>query len=485
MVGLRWSLRLSGVASTVILARLLTPHDFGIVAIAMLFVGLVETLGDTGERLALIRLRVLERGHYDTAFSLQLLIGFAVALFLYGLAPLAPRYFNEPDAVAVIQLLSLRAILSGLENIGTVDFRRDFRFGAAYTLSMLAKIASLLATLVIAVLTRSYWSLVAGILINQAAMTILSYVMHPYRPRLSLARWREICGFSGWTLLRSLAIYLTTQLDKIAVGGFAPAGSVGRYAVAMDVASSPTAEIHDPLVGVLYPVFSKCQQDRAAVRSLFLRVFGWSVLICAATAAGLACIAADYTLLLLGPQWSGVERLVPWLALAASLSCLSGATDPLFDTLGMPAWSARLQWLRCLLLAAALISAALLWRTLEAIAIARVAAILACLPLILIAASRALGLSAGVYWPLLWRPVLSALLMSAALIALRATLPESAGLRLLLEIPAGVLAYTASIFLLWWIAARPEGPEADAAGRMRAALRAIRHRFPARGLGAL
>ena len=125
MVAQRWSLRLSGIVSTAILARMLLPADFGIIAIAMIFVGVVEAVGDTGERLALLRHPHPERGHYDTAWTLQLLVGMAVCASLLLLAPLANIYFHQPDTVPVIRLLSLRALLGGLENIATIDFRRD------------------------------------------------------------------------------------------------------------------------------------------------------------------------------------------------------------------------------------------------------------------------------------------------------------------------------------------------------------------------
>jgi len=164
MIGLRWSLRLTGIVSTAVLARLLTPADFGIIAIAMLLIGLVEAFGETGERLALIRQSSLERSYYDTAFCLQFLIGIAVALTVFFLAPLTMAYFHEPRAVAVMRVLALRAVLGGVENIGTVDFRRDLQFRRFYSLAMRAKLISLATTLILAAWLRNYWALAIGIL---------------------------------------------------------------------------------------------------------------------------------------------------------------------------------------------------------------------------------------------------------------------------------------------------------------------------------
>jgi lipopolysaccharide exporter len=485
MIGLRWSMRLSGIASTMILARLLSPGDFGIIAIAMLVVGLLETLGETGERLALIRLPALERGHYDTAFTIQLLVGLTIGIGLFLLAPLSEHYFHEPRAVAVIRVLALRAIIGGLENIGTVDFRRDFRFGAAYALTMRAKVVSLIATVALAALTHSYWALAAGILINQCAVTLLSYVLHPYRPGLSFIRAGELCGFSGWTMLRSLGLYMSTQVDQLAVGGFAGAGSLGRYAVAADLATSPTTEIHEPIIGVFYPVLSRCQDDREKVRDLFLRVFGWSVVICAATAVGLAAIAHDYRLLVLGPQWSGVEGLIPWLAIAAAISCLGSGADALFDMLGMPQRSARLQWLRLLLLAVAVGGAAAMWHDLRAIAMARLAALLLCIPITLISAARLAALPLSAYAALLWRPWLAAAAMLLAVWSGTAALAQASLWRLAITIPCGGLAYCGTLLLLWRAVGQPHGPETDIAASLRTARAWLRARFSTRNIGYL
>jgi O-antigen/teichoic acid export membrane protein len=430
----------------------------------------VEAFGETGERLALIRQPSLERSYYDTAFCLQFLIGIAVALTVFFLAPLTMVYFHEPRAVAVMRVLALRAVLGGIENIGTVDFRRDLQFHRFYSLAMRAKLLSLATTLILAAWLRNYWALAIGILANQAATTILSYVMHPYRPRLSLARRREIFGFSGWTLLRSAGLYLTSQVDQFAVGGFASAGAMGRYAVAMDVATSPTAEINEPVIAVLYPVMSKCRQDKPAIRSLFARTFGWAAIVCSATGVGIMAIAPDYCLLVLGPQWQGAASLVPWLALSAALLGLGSASDTVFDALGTPSVSTRLQWLRLCLMAGAVATAAILVRSTQAVAIARLAVSCVFAPLVLFAVGRTIGVSLRDYTAAAWRPLIAAFFMGGAVIACAKAFPAASPIRLLAEVPLGAMTYGGTLFLLWYASGRPPGPEADLAAMGRSML---------------
>src|SRR5436190_8292926 len=177
LIGLRWAVRLTGVLSTLILARLLTPHDFGVVAIAMILVGLLETLGWTGQELALIRHRTPTSEHYNTAWTISALIGVGIAIVIYASAPLVPMYFHEDRAIAVMQWLALRPLLSGLENIGTVDFQRDLRFDRVFGYLFYTKVLSFLVTLAAALVLRNYWALVIGTVAGQASRTILSYCL--------------------------------------------------------------------------------------------------------------------------------------------------------------------------------------------------------------------------------------------------------------------------------------------------------------------
>ena len=124
MIMLRWTLRLTGVVSTVILARLLTPNDFGVVAIAMIVVGMFEMLSATGQSQAIIRHSDPTREHYDTAWTISVIIGFGIGTAIFLIAPLTNIYFHDERSIMVMQCLSLRAIMSGFENIGMLNFER-------------------------------------------------------------------------------------------------------------------------------------------------------------------------------------------------------------------------------------------------------------------------------------------------------------------------------------------------------------------------
>lgn len=467
MILLRWTIRLIGLVSTVILARLLTPADFGVVAMAMIVVGMLEILSQSGQRLAIIRLAHPTKDDYDTAWTISVFVGLTIGACILAIAPFTEAYFHEPSAVVVMRFLALRSILGGFENIGVVDFRRDIRFDRFFRYNAIPKAVSFVVTVSLAWYLRNYWALVAGIITSQITSTILSYAMHPYRPRFSLAKLPYLRAFSGWTLLRSIGIYLNAQMDQIAIGGIAGVSSMGRYSVASDVAASPSREINDPLITVLYSVLSKLQGEPTQLRALYLRAIGWSAVICTSTSVGVALVAPEMVSLVLGPKWHDVVPLMAWLALSAGTLGIGSGTYTLFDAIGKPHVGARMQWVRLILLAVAIFPAAILTRSLVAIAQVRLAVTLVFLPTLFFAAGREAGISARDYVSVLWRPLASAALMVLVVRLADLVIPLADTRKLAFDILVGIISYTGSLHVLWTMSGRPATPERDILGFLK------------------
>src|SRR5688500_7124382 len=163
MIAMRWATRALGLVSTIILARLLAPEDFGVVAMAMVVVGFLEVFTHTGVDLALIRDAQATREHYDTAWTLEILQAALLALALLAAAPYATGYFGDARVLEVMQILSLRAFVGGFENIGVVAFRRELNFTREFWFGVFKKMSTVAVTIVAAFVFRSYWALVLGL----------------------------------------------------------------------------------------------------------------------------------------------------------------------------------------------------------------------------------------------------------------------------------------------------------------------------------
>ena len=480
MVGLRWALRGIGLVSTITLARLLTPRDFGVVAIAMLLVGALETVSDTGQKLALIRHPQPSRAHYDSAWTMSVLIGCGLAAVITAAAPLSLDYFHEPDAVSVIRWLALRALLGGLENPGVADFRRTLNFSLDFRYAVAQKLGAFVITLAAAIVLRNYWALVIGIVASRAFGIVLSYILHPHRPRPDLSAVRDLWSFSFWILADNIAFYLVGKVDQTVVGGIAGAGAMGRYSVASDVASSPVQEIAYPATHAQFPVIARVQNDPERAREGFLGLLGAVAAICAAAGTGVSLIAHDFTGVVLGQQWIGIAPLMPWIALEAAAFHTVNPATVFFQVTGRPQLAARMTWLR---LAALVVVLPLAGRSgsLEVIAAARFATTLALAPVMLAVLSRAYAIPIGRLAGALWRPIAAAAAMAVCVLFVQsAVAPWPALLRLTLSVAAGGGAFSAAMLGLWTLAGRPSGLEAAAASYSLRAVRCALRGFAAR-----
>jgi lipopolysaccharide exporter len=460
MILLRWAIRLTGLVSTVILARILMPADFGIVAMATFVTGLLELLNQSGQKLAIIRHHAPERQDYDTAWTICVIAGSVIAISIIAIAPLAAIYFREPRVERVMQCLAIGSFLGGFENIGITCFRRELKFHRFFQYNVCRKFVAFVVTVGVAIVWRNYWALVAGILSGQIAGVVLSFAMHAYRPRFSLARLSQLWSFSTWTLLKVIGDYLNAQIDQLVVGGVFGSSSMGRYSVGSDLASSPTKEITDPMVAALYPVMSRVRSDHTALRRLYMRTFGWSAIICFSAAIGTALVAHDMIHLVLGSRWTDVEPILVWLALAAGLLGLSSGAYTAFDAIGRPDLGARMQWTRLIILGVILAPVGLILHSLVAISIARLIVTAVFIPTLWFTVGREIEVSPRDYARELWRPAAGAAVMSLSIhFANRWLVPGN--VRLACDVLLGAASFAFSVLSLWWACRKPDGPERD------------------------
>jgi O-antigen/teichoic acid export membrane protein len=458
----RWAIRLTGVASTIILARLLTPADYGVVAIAMLIVGAVEVLSQTGQNLAIVRHPNPTREHYDTAWTISVGLGATLSVIILLSTPLTVYYFHEPRAAPVVEVLAVRTFLFGFQNVGIVNFQRHLQFQRQFWFTFCPTLLSFAATIASAIVLRNYWALVIGIVTRQISTLALSYIMDPFRPRFSLSKVRDIWSFSIWTFLKMIGIYANSEIDKLAIGGSLGSAAMGRYDVARDVAVSPSGEIVTPLVTVLFPVMSTVQHLKDQRRQLYLTVFAWTTAIGIATSVGVALVGNDLVDLLLGQKWSDAKPLIPWLSLAFGILSISSSVYSAFDTLGRPDISARLQWTRVVLLALTVFPVAFFLHNLEAVAIARFVVTVLITPTLLLSLGRALDVAPVAFFNTLWRPVVSASAMAIAVIGTNSFITFIGPARLAIDVTLGVASYALCLFATWRLNGKPEGPEATA-----------------------
>lgn len=464
MITMRWSIRGLGLVSTVILARVLTPEDFGIVAMAMVVIGFLEVFTQTGVDLALIRDRAATRAHFDTAWTLEILQAAALALALLIVAPFAAAWFDDPRVTLVIRLLALRALIGGFENIGVVAFRRELDFSREFWFGVVKKTATVAITITIALWLRSYWALVIGLVGGRLLDVLISFRMHPYRPRWCLERVREIWSFSQWLLLARVANVVNRKFDEFVVGGQAGTSAMGTYFVASDIATAPTEEIVLPMARGTFPVYSRTLDRRDELAEAFRGVLATTAYLCCALGLGLASVAAELVPLVLGEQWLATIPLMQALGACGVGLGIAFTFDPLLWASGRADISAKYKWVQLALMIPAVLVGVSLGGVLG-IALAKTAVVFALLPLLIVWVARAEGIRVGPLVAALAPAFASGIAMVIAVRAIADALEGAGWWALVAEVAGGAVVFLSFATLLWVLRGRPEGPERRALAR--------------------
>ena len=320
VIAWRLGMRILGLISTLILVRLLVPSDFGLLALAASFAQTVDGLMTLGTEEAVIRQTNPDRSVYDTAWTLNVIRGLTVAAIVMASAVPLASFFGDQRLVTVLLVIALPPLLDGVSNIGTVDFRREMQFQKEFAIMVVPKLFGIIATRTAAFIHPSYTALLFGIATNQSLRSIMSYVMHPFRPRLSLRAWRGLVGYSIWTWLLSLAILLRNRSDTLLLGRLTNATSVGVYAIGAEVASLPTSELVEPLCRASFAGFAAAHREGVVVTETFLRLLSSAVLVTLPAGLGLALVAAPLVRVAFGPGWDAAVPVLRILGVAGVMS---------------------------------------------------------------------------------------------------------------------------------------------------------------------
>ena len=467
----RFGMRFLGLGSTLVLVRLLAQADFGLIALATGFMQSVDGLMSLGTEEAVIRAAAPDRAVYDTAFTLTALRGLFASVMVAALALPAAGFFGDARLGPVLLVVALLPLLDGFSNIGVLDFRRNMTFEKEFALMVLPKLGGILAAILAAFLLRSYVAMLCGMMVNRSLRTAMTYVMHPFRPRFSLAAWRALVGYSAWTWLLSLAALLRDRSDSLFLGRMTGAATLGFYSVGAEIAALPMTELIEPLGRASFSGFAAARHEGGEVADIFLRLIGFSALLALPVGVGLSAVAAPLTRLALGPGWEQAVPVLQVLAVAGTMLVFGHLSQHLLSA------HALLGRLVGITLVGAALRVGLLLALIPGFG-ATGAAMAAALAigveqgLMVATALRRFGIGVGGMAGQIWRPALAAGVMAVVLWVFGLGWALADGLGSL----TGAVAVGAGVFVVglvgtWLLAGRPAGAEADLLGLGRRRLR--------------
>ncbi len=320
MVAWRLVTRCLGLLSTLALARLLVPADFGLVAMATTFTAAIDSLSTLGVHDALLRRPDTGRTWYPTAFTLQAIRGILTAGVIAVGAQASSLWFNEPRLTSVLLLLAVLAFANGLENVGIVEFRRRLQFGMEFRLLFVPRILQFLVTIALAWMIQSYWALLVGIAVSGLSRLVMTYVIHPWRPRLSLKHWRDLLGFSFWIWVTSIASLIWDRSDVFILGPVMGTGLLGVYLIAFEIAILPMSEVVAPAARALYAGLAVKRHQGSDIAGVTLPVIAALLTFVVPLSLGLSATSGYIVAGLLGSKWQAAQ---PMIATFAWLCCVS------------------------------------------------------------------------------------------------------------------------------------------------------------------
>ncbi|CAN7728692.1 lipopolysaccharide biosynthesis protein [Pseudorhodoferax sp. LjRoot39] len=453
------------ILSTFVLARLLAPEDFGLVALGTTLMLLVTEVTELSLAQALVRHADPTREHFDTAWTLNALRGTVLgALFLAGATPAAQLY-GDPRLVGIMLALGSSIFLSGLINPRRVLLTRQLVFWQEFVLNVGQKLAGVAASILVAYLYQSYWALVVGIVVTQLANVAISYMVLPFLPRVRFAHARELFSFSLWITAARFVDTLNWRFDQLFVGKLLGSTALGHYSMGSTLASIPTRETTGPLRQTFFPAFASMQNDDARMAAAYQRAQAVVTAVALPAGIGAALLADPLIRLVMGEKWVPAIAIVQALAAVYALQTLGSSAD----SVGMAKGQTRLLFMRSLqmlLVRVPLIVVATLYFGMAGLVLSRVFTGLLAALVNMFVVRQLIGVGVLAQFGANRRALTGAAVMVVVTLGVIHLLPAANGahdlsMHLLVIGSSAVASYCLSTWLMWIGARKPAGPEQE------------------------
>ena len=328
--GVSWSfidnLASSGISFLVglVLARLLTPSEYGIMAIITIFIAVSNSIVDSGFSNALIRKTDAKRVDYNTVFIFNLIVSTALYVALFFLAPIISDFFREPLLVDVMRVIGWVLLINALAIIPRTLFVKEVNFKTQTKVSLIASVSSGVIGIGMALSGMGVWSLVGQQLSRQLLNTLFLWVYCKWRPvwEFSVQSFKELFGFGSKLLLSGLLDTVFKEIYSLVIGRCYTAAQLGQYTRASQFNQIFSSNLTSVIQRVSYPVLSSIQDEPERLREAYRKVIKSTMLITFACMLGLAAVAKPLIILLIGEKWLPAVGFL-------QIICFSGMLYPL------------------------------------------------------------------------------------------------------------------------------------------------------------
>jgi len=436
-------------AATIFVIRLLAPGDYGVMAMATVFLSFLFMLSDLGIGAAIVQAEAISE---NDARSIQ---GFIILFNLVGFAiTLAGRgfiagFFEEPLLIPILNALSVCFLLMAVYVYPQAMLQRDLQYALKAKIDFISTSVAALVPLACAILGMGVWSLVAGTIATHALRAVGFTVACRGTPRPSwlLKRVSGFLGFGGIIVVERILWFLYTNLDVMIAGRLLSKEIVGFYSVALSLSAIPLAKVLPIVNQVSFSAFSRIQQDRSRVRDNVLRAIRYGFALFLPVLWGMALVAPDGIPLMLGEDWRHLVIPMQLISVVLPLKAVATLLPPALFGIGRPGVSAVNMGITTVIMAVAFYLGAL--SGLTGLAMSWLVAYPFAFAIIAFRSLPILGVRFGAFWQSVRTTLLSGAAMVVVVFAVQRGLAGSEPLlRLLVSAASGALAYLSMMRLL-------------------------------------
>lgn len=446
----KWGARLLSTLVFIVLARLLDPAAFGLIALATVFIDIADRVREQGVTLALVQRKDLTDDHVSTAFWFTVVLGAVLGLLVLVLAGPLAAVLGEPELAPILQWLSLGFLVTALGRVPNALMLRDLRFRSLAARGLLANSVGGIVGITLAMLGAGVWALVAQNIVQAAVITLVLFAASRYVPRARFdrARLRELWSFGSRVLGFDLVNVAYRRGDDLIIGVLLGPVALGFYSVAYRLLMVITDTLARTIQQVAVPTFSRLQDEPERLRTAFSAAVRLNLMVAMPMAGGLAVVAPELVPVVFGAQWLPSVPAMQWLCVVGGLQGLGYFISDVMLSCGRPGLRLKLMIAQTTVTVAAFAVAAT-FGGFVAVAAASALSMIAFIPVALLLVKPLIGLRLGEFFLQLVPAAVSAVAMIAGVEVLRMTLDDTSDLvTLLLCVPTGVVIYLASMALV-------------------------------------
>ena len=335
----KWVTRSIGIVSTVILARILEPESFGLIALAMICIGFFEMLQTIGiDRYIIIQTRI-DDTLLNSGWTLQIICKFVLYSLLLMCSSHFAEFFEKPQLELLIDVVAINSFFGSFQNIGITLFHKELAFKKLTYLEMVVKLSSTLTTLVFAYYNPTHWALVAGGITSLWVNLIGTYFICDFRPSFNFKFEKKMFSFSFYIWVRNIFSYSRSKADAFIVSKLFDSSAIGMYKIGSDFALLPLSEIIYPAGQAILPGLAKYKDNK---KELFDKTYKYLALIYLfvfPSTVGIWFISPQICTVILGDKWVDTAPIISALSILMISYPISAVTTNLFDYLGKEKFS--------------------------------------------------------------------------------------------------------------------------------------------------